>query len=162
MLAHLVCLCLGSLPLLIGLLVSKAKFNQGYAEWTQDLVMSTAEWKQRKAAACAAGSDSVLSTNYHTVANLVNLRSNPARKCVPLGDRKLELATYHVNELGYPADYPYAAAVPNPLVTEPRSEGQVLTAQVYRLSCDFDANFFAPVYYMRINRTELQTSSEDW
>lgn len=80
--------------------------------------MSTEEWRRRKSAACTAGTDHFLSTDYDTVANRINLDSNPVRQCVRLGDIKLELATYHLNELGFPADLPYASAIPNPLARQ--------------------------------------------
>jgi hypothetical protein len=142
----------------VGLIVSKTIYNQGYAAWTEGLVISPAEWKLRKSAACAAGRDRFLSTNYDTLANRVNTDSNPIRQCVPLADRKQFVGTTHINELGYPADYPYAMAIPNPLVTTPLPEGQLLISQLYRLSCDFNKDFFAPVYYFTMNRTELEAA----
>ncbi len=154
-------LLLSTLP---GLVISKSNYNKGYDVWTDGLVMTTEEWKSRKSVACEAGTDHFLSTNYDTVANRVNLDSNPIRRCVPLGDRKLQLTTYHVNELGFPADLPFASAIPNPLAQQ-APEGKVLVAQVYRLSCDFDNKFYAPVYYLTVNRTELisaETDGNEW
>lgn len=141
-----------------GIIVLKSKYNQGYSSWTQGLVMPVSDWKERKDASCEAGTDHVLSTNYDTVANRVNLDSNPVRKCVPLGDRKFLINTVHINTFGFPADFPYAQTIPNPLVTVPRTEGYFVVTEAYRLSCDFNASFFAPVYYFVVNRTVLDPS----
>jgi hypothetical protein len=140
-----------------GLIIPKTQFNKGYGVWTENLVMSPEVWRARKSAACAAGTDQVLSTNYDSLVNLVNRASNPVRKCVPLGDRgTLEIAR-HYQELGYPADYPYASAIPNPLVPPNNlNEGQLLSALLYRIACDYDADHYAPVYFFKMNRTELE------
>ena len=112
-------------------------------------------WRARKAAACASGTDQLLSTNYSTVANEVNLHSNPARRCMPLTYRRN--AAWHINVFGYPFDLPYARTLPNPTVTTPRAEGYILTAWAYRLSCDFNKDYFTPVFSVVVNQTVLNS-----
>ena len=148
----------------VDLLVPKSKFNGG-SSWTQELQMPLDEWKARKAAACVNCTDQFLSSNYSTVANLLNIHSNSVRQCTPITNRQPEAP--QINVYGYPADLPYAWAFPNPLVQLSTPTMAPTTAAIlFRLSCDFDKDHFAPVYSFMMNLTQLQSldnsSKGDW